>query len=199
MPELPASAFQIDPERITAFVEDRMDDSAQAELADDVARLLPFHDELPHPLVADLTRLRKHLGGDEALLAWLDRWPGRPRLTARLYRVIALLDLHSGSAAVVQALSELRERDPYPHGLAGHLVPDTTTYTLASLSQEIEELLGDDRPEEARALAVQSLMLLADIAPRAAELDPGADGLASTVRNHIDALSAGALTAQPGR
>ena len=96
---------------------------------------------------------------------------GRPRVTARLFRVIDLLDRWSAVPGVVLALEQRRARDPYPHALAGYLVPDTTSGTLASLGQLIESRLADDRLDEAGCLALRSLALLADIAPAAAELD----------------------------
>ena len=171
MYELPRSAFSLDPELVRAFVEDRLDDAGRAVLADEVAALLPFHRELPHPVIADLAAVTEHLGDDEALLRWLDGYPGRPRLTARLFRVIDLLDRWSAVPSVVLTLEQRRARDPYPHGLAGYLVPDTTAGTLASLGQLIEDRLADDRLDEAGCLALRSLELLADIAPAAAELD----------------------------
>ncbi|WP_296153637.1 hypothetical protein, partial [Pseudonocardia sp. SCN 73-27] len=99
----------------------------------------------------------------------------------RLYRVIAVLDHYSANPGVVRALAELRSLDPYPRGLAGHLVPDTTTSTLAGLSQEIESLVADDRPDEAGYLALQALRMLGEIAQRAARLDRGADRLDAEV------------------
>jgi hypothetical protein len=128
MSELPRSAFRFDPELVRAFVQDRLDDAGRATLADEVARMLPFH-------------------------------PG-----------------------VVLALEQRRARDPYPHALAGYLVPDTTSGTLASLGQLIEFRLADDRLDEAGCLALRSLALLADIAPAAAELDRRAAELEHQVR-----------------
>jgi hypothetical protein len=128
MSELPRSAFRFDPELVRAFVQDRLDDAGRATLADEVARMLPFH-------------------------------PG-----------------------VVLALEQRRARDPYPHALAGYLVPDTTSGTLASLGQLIESRLADDRLDEAGCLALRSLALLADIAPAAAELDRRAAELEHQVR-----------------
>jgi len=86
MSELPCSAFRFDAELVRAFVQDRLDDAGRATLADEVARLLPFHLQLPHAVIADLMAVTGHLGGDEALLRWLDGYPGRPRVTARLFR-----------------------------------------------------------------------------------------------------------------
>jgi hypothetical protein len=119
MSELPRSAFRFDPELVSAFLQDRLDDAGRAMLADEVARILPFHPQLPHPVIADLIALTGHLGGDEALLRWLDGYPGRPRVTARLFRVITLLDRWSAVPGVVLALEQRRARDPYPHALAG--------------------------------------------------------------------------------
>ena len=47
MSELPRSAFRFDPEPVRAFVQDRLDDAGRATLADEVARMLPFHLQLP--------------------------------------------------------------------------------------------------------------------------------------------------------
>src|SRR4051794_13539263 len=133
MSELPCSAFRFDAELVRAFVQDRLDDAGQAPPADEVARLLPFHLQLPHAVIADLMAVTGHLGGDEALLRWLDGYPGRPRVTARLFRVIDLLDRWSAAPGVVVALEQRRARDPYPHALAGDLTPDTTSGTLAGV------------------------------------------------------------------
>lgn len=143
--------------------------------------MLPFHHQLPNAVAGDLVRVTKTLGGEERLLCWLDGYPGRPRLIARLYRVIAFLDRYSANPGVVRALAQLRAHDPYPYGLAGYLVPDTTTYTLAGLSQEIESLVADDRPDEAGYLALQALRMVGEIAQRAAQLDRSADGLDAVV------------------
>src|SRR5690349_13807215 len=115
MSELPRSAFRFDPELVRAFVQDRLDDAGRAALADEVARLLPFYRQLPHPVIADLVAVTGHLGGDEALLRWLDGYPGRPRMTARLFRVINMVDRWSAVPGVVLALEQRRARDPDPH------------------------------------------------------------------------------------
>ena len=54
MSELPRSAFRFDPELVRAFVQDRLDDAGRATLADEVARMLPFHLQLPRRVIADL-------------------------------------------------------------------------------------------------------------------------------------------------
>jgi hypothetical protein len=183
------SAF-LDRELVEAFVRDELDSAAEQALAEQVARLLPFHWTLPNPLAASLSRLTSHLGGDAGLLTWLDRHPGHPRLTARLYRAIGLLDQVSAEPPVVAALSELRTHDPYPPGLEAHLVPRTSRETLASLSHAIESLLGEDRTAEAVALADATLAVLHRIAPCAAALDPRLEylsGEAEQVRRAVRA------------
>jgi len=96
--------------------------------------------------------------------------------------VIDLLDRWSAVPGVVLALEQRRARDPYPHDLAGYLVPDTNAGTLASLGQLIESRLADDRLDEAGCLALRSLALLTDIAPAAAEHDRRAAELEDQVR-----------------
>jgi hypothetical protein len=143
----------------------------EAELADQVAGIMPYHWTLPHPQMAALTRLADELGGEDGLLAWLDGHPGRPRRVARLYALIGLLDRVSMEPALVTALGELRAREPFPPGTEGHLPPDTNGETLASASFAIEELLGEECDEEAVALAVGVAAMLERIAPRVRELD----------------------------
>jgi len=159
MSELPGTAFDLDPDLVAAFRAGRLDDEELARLADQVSRVLPFRAELPNPLAASLVRVAERVGGDEALLRWLDGFPGRPRLTARLFWLIDVLDRYSAADGVLEALGELRARDPFPHGLEGHLVPDTASYTLASLGEEIQELLGRDRLADAGNLAFRALAL----------------------------------------
>jgi hypothetical protein len=47
-------------------------------LAEQVARVLPWHTTLPNLGAAALTEITKHLGGEPGLFAWLDRQPGYP-------------------------------------------------------------------------------------------------------------------------
>jgi hypothetical protein len=191
-PELegPTSVFRLDPELLDAVVDGEADGQADAALAEQVSTVLPWHAALPTDIAARLTRLVRHLGGDDALLRWLDEHPGRPRVVARAHRLIGLLDQISASQAVVTAVRELRERTPYPPGLEGYLVPDTDSGTLASLAQQIEGLLGDDRPDDAVALSLATIDALRDVVPRAVELDPelrGLEELLLQLRREIEA------------
>ncbi|MCU1663353.1 MAG: hypothetical protein JWR58_3418 [Pseudonocardia sp.] len=176
-PEGPTSVFRLDLELVDAVVRGEADRQADAGLAEQVSTVLPWHATLPIDIAAQLTRLARHLGGEDALLRWLDEHPGRSRVVARTFRLVGLLDQISGSRAVVTALRELRERTPSPPGLEGYLVPDTDSGTLASLAQQIEGLLGDDRPDDAVALSLATIDALRELLPRAVELDPELRGL----------------------
>jgi hypothetical protein len=168
--------FRLDPELIDAVVRGEADRQADSALADAVATVLPWHAHLPPEMAGHLNKLIRHLGGDDELLRWLDEHPGRPRLVARVYRLVGILDGLSGSSAVVTALRELRERTRYP-ALDPYLPPDTDSGTLASLAQAIESLLGDGRDGDAAAVSLATTEMLTDLAHRAAELDPGMCGL----------------------
>ena len=167
----PIPGFRLDPKLVKKFVADELDEDGQAELADQVAVIAMFHAALPNALAVQMTRIVKHLGSGAALLRWLDRFPGRPRIVARLFALIDLLDTFSAEPAVVTALSELRAGTPYPPGLAAYLSPDTDDETLGGLAWHIEQLAADDRIADAARLAMDSASLLERIAPRATELD----------------------------
>jgi hypothetical protein len=168
---MPESAYELEPALIDAFVVDELNDAGQHLLAEQVARLLPLHWTLPHELQGQLKRITDHLGSRRALLAWLDRHPGEPRLVARIYALTGLLDSYSDNPAVVTALAEFRDRTPYPPGLEDHLTPSTDIGTLASLSGKIESLMGEGRTEEAARVALATLDMLREIAPRVIEHD----------------------------
>jgi hypothetical protein len=180
----PVPAFRLDPELVDAVTSGAADRPADAALADQVAVVLAWHAELPPELAGRLTRLVRHLGGDDALLRWLDEHPGRPRRVSRIYRFVGFLDGISASRAVVTALRERRERAPDPPGLERYLPPDTDAGTLASLAHHIESLLGRGRDHDATAVALAAVALLRDVLPRAADLDPSLRGL----DEHLDRL-----------
>jgi hypothetical protein len=139
---------------------------------------------LPYPVVASLSRIMRHLCGEPALPARLDRHPGLPRLTARAYVVLYQL---SARSAVVTTLGESGARSPDPPGPVDYLPPRTDEETLASLFYSIEALLSDDRAEDAGRLADAAAAVIRSVLPRAAELDPpnpatAGEGLAVTSR-----------------
>ncbi|MFI1166988.1 hypothetical protein ACH4UM_26155 [Streptomyces sp. NPDC020801] len=167
------SGFGLDVALVGAFVAGTLDPQSEAALADQMAQLLPFHGVLPNSTTESMAQVIDHLGGQRELMAWLDRHPGPPRLTARLYVLMGLLDEFSERPAVVTALRESREQTPYPPGLKGHLVPETDDETLGGLACKIEELLGDGRKEDAVELALAAASWLHQVSPRAEQLDPG--------------------------
>ncbi|MEV8514595.1 hypothetical protein [Dactylosporangium sp. NPDC051484] len=160
------------------FVAGRLDDAGQAALADQIAALIGQPKPPSTPIASALRRVMQHVGGDEELLAWLDRFPGRPQLIARVLGLVALLDRFGDRLAVVSVLRELRERAPYPKDLAGHLPAVTDEETLPGLSGEIKMLLGEDDLADAGRVALAGATLLTKIAPRVADV-PGVEGLGS--------------------
>jgi hypothetical protein len=171
------TAAHLDRKLVDAFTSGKLDHAGEAALAEQVAELLPVHWMLPNPAAAALSKLTKHLGGPAALQAWLDSHPGRPRLVARTYRLIGLLDRLSDNSAVLTALAELRAEAGDPPGLRDYLMPVTTDETLASLAKQIESTLADHPVEEALRLALATVDLLQRLAPRARKLDPELSGL----------------------
>ncbi|GHB61753.1 hypothetical protein GCM10010377_60930 [Streptomyces viridiviolaceus] len=178
------AGFGLDRALVSDFVAGTPTPQREAELADQVARLLPFHWVLPNTLAAGMSEIIDHLGGQHGLVTWLDRHPGLPRLVARLYVVMGLLDRYSEEPAVVTALRESRERTPYPPGLKGCLLPETDDETLAGIAFEIEELLGDGHGEQAAELAEAAATWLQQAAPRAEELNPEVGELGELM-NHM--------------
>ncbi|MGW0086979.1 hypothetical protein [Streptomyces sp. NPDC003393] len=177
------AGFDVDQKLVGGFVAGTLDPRGEADLAEQVAHLLPLHAFLPTPFTEELTRVIDHLGGQRGLMTWLDRHPGRPRLVARLYVLMRLLDQYSEESAVVTALRESRAETPYPAGLREYLVPDTGDETLADLSSKIEELLGDDLEDKAVELALATTAWVHDIAPRAERLDPKVGDLAELMEH----------------
>src|SRR5258705_3784576 len=110
---------------VDAYTAGTLDAQGEAVLAEQVARVIPFHSTAPNPIQAALSRLIGYLRGEPSLWAWLDHHDGRPRMVAQLYEVIGLLDQFSDNSAVVSALREFRARIHYPPGLLGYLLPDT--------------------------------------------------------------------------
>jgi hypothetical protein len=176
------TSIRLDRELVEALLADRIEPEDENTLADQVSRLLPFHAMLPNSQAGDLSRLTAHLGGERALLEWLARRPGRPRLVAHLYRLIWLLDEYSADPAVVSALREIRaEHEPIPPIVGEHLTPDLDDASLAGLAWAIEALAGDDRLSTATRLAIGAAELLERIALRARHADPGFGALADEV------------------
>jgi hypothetical protein len=137
-----------------------------------VARIAAFHTALPNPIVANMATLVKHLGGEVALARWLDHFPGRPRILARLFGTIDLLDTYSAQQAVLAALAELRAAHADPPELSGYLTLDTDHETLSGLAWHMEVLFADGRVDEAVRVALAAATLLERLAPRAKELEP---------------------------
>ena len=167
----------LDRKLVDAFTSGELDRPGEAALAEQVARLLPYHWTLPNSATSALSQLTKHLGGPEALDAWLDSYPGRPRVVVRTYRLIGLLDQLTDRPAIVTALVELRAQAGEPPGMEGYLMPDTSDDTLGSLAEQIELLLAEDSPEDVLRLARSTADVLHRLLARALELDPSLSDL----------------------
>jgi erythromycin esterase-like protein/predicted phosphoribosyltransferase len=165
------SAFWLEPKLVIEFTAGRLAAEGQAVLAGQVARLTPFHTQLPAPLTVRLAEVRDHLGGD--VTGWLAEFPGLPRKTARLLRFVELLDRISGEPAVVTALRELRGRTAFPPELRRYLAPDVTAATVGSIGWHIESLLAQDQVDGALRLALSTAAMLGGLSTRVAGLDPG--------------------------
>ncbi|MER7277278.1 hypothetical protein ABT369_22815 [Dactylosporangium sp. NPDC000244] len=142
-----------------------LDADGEAKLAGQVAYLVGQFEPPCTPVASGLRHIMEHVGGDEALLAWLDQFPGRPRLVTRALELVGLLDRYGDCRPLVAALRQRRVHTPDPPALAERLPPETDESTLSSLGGEIKARLGDDDPTEAAHLALDAARLLADLAP----------------------------------
>ncbi|WP_260460430.1 hypothetical protein [Streptomyces sp. WAC04114] len=177
-PESGPDGYGLDSVRAGQFTAGTLAPQDEARLADEVAELLPHSWDIPTKSREALTTIIDHLGGQRELMAWLDRYPGRPRLIARLYVLMGHLDRYSDDATVVGALRSAREQDPFPAGLRGYLLPQTTDETLGTLASRMEKLLAEQREEDASALALSTTAWLKGVAddangPGAAVLEMG--------------------------
>jgi hypothetical protein len=167
--------FHLDDRLVEAFNSGALDHEGQAALAQQVAGLLAVHWMLPNPTAAALSTVIRRLGDDSALITWLDRYPGLPRLVAAVYALIGLLDGLSDHPAVVTALEEMRQRIGVPPELEAFLAPDTDSETLAGLAVQIESLLAEEQYDEAVAVAHATVDVLAQVAARAGQVEPDLD------------------------
>lgn len=186
----------LDDELVDAFRNDTLDRQGEAALAEQVARVLPFHWTLPNPTAAALSRVIDRLGDERKLFDWLGGHPGLPRLTASIYALIGLLDTLSDQPAVVAALRDARQEIGLPSSLEAHLVPDpfapgTGSETLASLAGQIESLLAEERYGDAVQMARATAEMLHYVVSQAAEADPNlADlsGQLERIRHNLNSL-----------
>ena len=176
----------LDPVKVRDFSAGTLGAQDEAALAREVAELLPHGWDLPYKLKQALQELIAHLGGEDELMKWLDTHPGRPRLTARIYALLGLLDQYGGTPEVVEALRRSRERDPYPAGLRELLVPQTDAETLSDLGYRIEAFLTDGKVERAAALALTTADWLRRSLTGAEAEQAGLDDLLTYAREDLD-------------
>lgn len=173
----PSGYEGVDIGAVHAFTRGRLESAREAVLADQVAAVLGQPEPPCTPIASAMRQVMQHVGGDAELLAWLDKFPGRPQLITRVLTLVALLDRFGDSWPVVRALRELRERSPDSPLLIDHLPPTRTgEEALASLGGEIKMLLAEDDLAPAGRLALAAADMLADLAPHIAKV-PGARDL----------------------
>lgn len=186
----------LDDELVDAFRNGTLDRQGEAVLAEQVARVLPFHWTLPNPTAAALSRVIDRLGDEQKLFDWLGSHPGLPQLTASIYALIGLLDTLSDQPAVVATLRDARQEIGLPSSLEAHLVPDPLApgagnETLASLAGQIKSLLAEERYGDAVHMARATTEMLHQVVSRAAETDPNlADlsGQLERIRHNLNTL-----------
>jgi hypothetical protein len=166
--------FRLDQATVAAFSAGTLGPDGEARLAQQVAELMPHSWDLPFKPEEALHQLVTHLGGQDQLIRWLEGFPGLPRLTARIYVLLGLLDSCSEVPAVVEALRISRTHEPYPAGLGDLLVPQTNADTLSGLGYTVETLLSDGRRDKAVdvALATADWVSRAVSSPDAPRTDP---------------------------
>jgi hypothetical protein len=175
-----AAEFPLNHELVNGFRAGSLAPRDERVLAEQVTRLLPYHATLPDQISGDLSCLIAALGGEHELLNWLTTYPGRPRLVARLYRLIGLLDWYSADPIVISALREVRE-NPLPPIVGAHLTLDTDSATLAGLAWAIENSVAEDRINKATRLAAGTASVFEQVAQRASQIDPSFGELTETL------------------
>ncbi|MFF8594879.1 hypothetical protein ACF061_26210 [Streptomyces sp. NPDC015220] len=168
-------ALGLDEEKVLGFVDGALAPADEKRLAEEVAEILPLGWSLSPRAKERLSRVTDHLGGERQLLEWLDRHPGLPRLTARLFALTGNLDRYSEDNGIVEALRSSRSRDPLPGELAGILPPETSEETLSDIAYRIDELLFEHHTQDAKRLALATTDWLRHATEQAAPSSPGID------------------------
>jgi hypothetical protein len=145
--------FGLDKARVGQFVDGTLSARDEDRLAEEVAELLPHTWDLPYKSKESLALVAAHLGGQDQMMLWLDRHPGLPRVTARTYTLLGVLNEYSDDPGVISALRTRRERDPYPAALHDYLPAQTNAETLSGLAYHVDDLLSRKQEKEAAALA----------------------------------------------
>lgn len=165
--------FGLDEEKVLGFVDGVLDPADETRLAEEVAEVLPLDWSLSPKARERLSQVTDCVGGERQLLQWLDRHPGLPRLTARLFVLTNNLDQYSDDTAVIEALRSSRAQEPTPAGLEGILPPETSEETLTAIAYHIHELLCERHAQDARRLALATTDWLRHATEQAAPSSPG--------------------------
>jgi hypothetical protein len=165
---------------VEAFCAGQLDEAGEAALAYQVSQVVAFEPLVPNEATTYLERVVRHLGGQSALLDWLDRFPGEPTLVSSSVHLADLLGALSSLDAVVDAIRQIRRESPDAGPIRLVLPPVTDHVTLSDLAEGLLLRLREGDSEGTLALASASLDLVERALDRAA--GSGADvTLAQTV------------------
>lgn len=146
---------------VDAFCAGRLDRSAEATLALQVARVYMCEPILPNATVAQIGRISRHLGGQDAVLRWLGEFEGEPRFVAAMVDLVDLLGALSGNAQVLAGLRQVRIRPEF-FRFATAWAPTTDHVTLTDLGETAKHLLRDGRMTAAATFASDTIRLLGE-------------------------------------
>jgi hypothetical protein len=147
---------------VDAFCAGRLDRSAEAQLALQVAHVYVCEPILPNSSVVMIGRISRHLGGQDAVLAWLGQFEGEPRFTAAVIDLADLLGALSGNNQVLDALRTVRDRPEFRR-FASAWAATTDHVTLIDLAETGKHLLRNRRMEAASSFSDGVVRLLEEV------------------------------------
>ncbi len=147
---------------VDAFCAGRLDRSAEAQLALQVAHVYICEPILPNSTVVMVGRISRHLGGQDAVLRWLGEFEGEPRFTAAMIDLADLLGALSGNSQVLDALRTVRERPEFRR-FSSAWAPTTDHVTLIDLAETGKHLLRNKRMDAATAFSDDVVRLLDEV------------------------------------
>lgn len=185
------------PQEVEAFIAGQLNESQQAQLAQQVAEIVAASPLVPNEATTYLERVVRHLGGQAQLLDWLAHFPGEPALVAATQQLIDLLGALSYRDLVVDALRDVRRTTPDPAPLRAYLPPDTDHVTLSDLAEALSMLLRGRDVAATLSVGFASLDLLDASLARAGAQGADITMAASTVSDVRSGLDRAASSLYP--
>jgi hypothetical protein len=147
---------------VDAFCAGRLDRSAEAGLALQVARVYACEPILPNATVMQIGRISRHLGGQEAVLRWLGQFEGEPRFVAAMVDLADLLGALSSNRQVLDALRTVRTHPEFRR-FSTAWAPPTDSVTLTDLAETGKHLLRNSQVRAAMAFGDDVVRLLGEV------------------------------------